>query len=323
MTECSFTRRSILGMFGATALVPLQATARPLGGVYGQAFGTDWGIIGPEQTDLTALRPDIMALFEGFDRGFSPWRADSEISRLNGEKAGTHVASAEMTIVSKAALEIAEASNGAFDPTVGPLVAQWGFGPIKGGHIPDWRGVSVNANTIGKTHDDLTLDLCGIAKGRALDLAAINIVNTRLENALIDLGGELTAIGQHPSGRAWQVAVEHPLSGDASVAVLALPDGRSVATSGVREHSYALNGQTWAHIIDPVTRQPVIGDLRSVTVVDDTAMMADGWATALFAAGDTNGPSLASKMGIDALFLFERDGNLHQHHTGDFQKMMV
>jgi thiamine biosynthesis lipoprotein len=200
-------------------------------------------------------------------------------------------------------LQIAEASAGAFDPTVGPLVARWGFGPITAGGAPDWRALWANRDGLGKARTDLTLDLCGIAKGWALDRAVETARLAGIDALLFDLGGEFAAIGRHPDGRDWRVAVEAPMRGQPAQAVLRLPPGMAVATSGTAAQSYALNGRRYSHIVGPGRDIPATAGHRSVTVVAADAMTADGWATALCAAGPEAGPALAERQGIAALFL--------------------
>ncbi|QEE36077.1 FAD:protein FMN transferase [Octadecabacter sp. SW4] len=309
------TRRAALGLIGAAVALPRLAGAAA-GAISGIAFGTTWQISGAAPADLEGLRPKIDALFAAIDAQMSPWRADSGLSRFNAMGAGDMAVDPETLHVTRAALALAQASGGAFDPTVGPLVARWGFGPIAGGATPDWRGLRVGNGAIGKTRDDLTLDLCGIAKGRALDLAVTLVRDAGGDNLLFDLGGELRALGQHPSGRDWRVAVQHPLPDQPPAATLRLAQGQAVATSGLRTQSYVLDGRTYGHIIDPGAQAPADGGLMSVTVLADDAMTADGWATALFAAGAGGGIDLARRNSVAALFLV-RDGTvIAQRATG-------
>lgn len=314
------SRRAFLGLVSAALVSPalsMPALARAAAPetLSGLAFGTTWRIVGPQGSDLERLRPALEGLFRGIDAEMSPWRPDSTASRFNASATG-QAASAEMIHVTQAALRLAEASDGAFDPTVGPLVARWGFGPIEGDGMPDWRGLQVETGRIGKARGDLTLDLCGIAKGRALDRASDLARRFGLDDLLLDLGGELFALGQHPEGRTWQVAVENPLSDQAPAAILHLPAGMAVATSGLSAQSYVLGTRLWGHIIDPATASPVDGRLRAVTVLAADAMTADGWATALFAAGDDAGPALARGRDIAALFLYDDSAALRRVETG-------
>jgi thiamine biosynthesis lipoprotein len=317
------TRRNALGMIGATLVLPQIARAAATRSIEGAAFGTTWQLVASHHDDLDRLREDIDALFAMIDQQMSPWRSDSDISRFNTMGAGWHRADAEMIHVATAALDLAKLSLGAFDPTVGPLVAQWGFGPIEGGLEPDWRGLSLGDGGIGKAHDELTLDLCGIAKGRALDLA-VDLVKARgVEDFLFDLGGELKAFGQHPSGRSYRVAVQHPVAAEPAPATLRLDSGLAVATSGLRTQSYEFADNTYGHIIDPRTNAPANDHLLSVTVVGQVAMIADGWATALFAAGLSGGPDLAQSNNIDALFLTGEGAGISSLRTGAIERSLL
>jgi len=325
MTERAYfpSRRHALGLIGATLLCPRTGWAQGLDGISGAAFGTGWRLVGPPVVDLMNIQPDIEALFATIDRQMSPWRPDSALSQFNAAPAGSQAAEAEIIHVAHHALTLANQSGGAFDPTVGPLVAQWGFGPIEGGATPNWRGLSAGNGRIGKTQGDLTFDLCGIAKGRALDLAVDLAAQANLGNLLFDLGGELKALGHHPSGRDWQIAVQHPLPDHAPTAMIRLPTGRAVATSGQRTQSYELGGRVYGHIIDPAARSPADTGLLTVTVLADEAMMADGWATALFAAGATDGPAQASDHAIDALFLVRDGASFRQIRTGAIEGILL
>lgn len=321
MTHTS--RRHFLSLSGAALLWPVVGRAAALEGLSGAAFGTSWHLTGPAGAPLERLRPAIAALFDEIDRQMSPWRPDSALSKFNRARSGEHELPAETVFVARAALSVARRTAGAFDPTVGPLVARWGFGPIEGSGTPDWHELRAEEGGLSKTRDGITLDLCGIAKGRALDRVGALLRDAGMEGALFDLGGELAALGRHPSGRDWRVAVEHPLGTGPAPAALRLAPGASVATSGVRAQSYRAGQRTYSHIIDPATGAPVDGGLLSVSVVAPDAMTADAWATALFAAGETRGPELAERSGIDALFLTRNGTALGMRRTGAMGEYML
>ena len=325
MTRPTFqlSRRNALGLIGAAISLPQVAQAAGIEVLSGTAFGTHWQLAGGQGRNLEGLRSGIEGLFAQVDLQFSPWRPDSAISLFNLGVEGMVVVDPSLLQVTAAALEIARQSEGRFDPTVGPLVSRWGFGPIDSSGTPDWRGVTVAEGRLSKARDDLTLDLCGIAKGWALDQAALLARSEGFEDLLLEIGGEFLALGAHPEGRSWRVAVESPLPLLPALAALHLPPGTAVATSGVRAQSFVLNGRLYSHIIDPLTRTPVEGALRSVTVVAEDAMTADGWATALFAAGDRVGPELAAALDIAALFLIEDRGALRQVRTGRINPLIL
>ncbi|MBF9033674.1 FAD:protein FMN transferase [Rhodobacterales bacterium HKCCE2091] len=317
-------RRGVLGLAAGALAWPVTGRAAPVAGITGAAFGTTWRLAAPDNAGAGALRPAFDALFAGIDREMSPWRADSDVSRLNAGGAGPHPVPPGLSRVIGAALDLSAESSGRFDPTLGPLVARWGFGPIEGEADPGPAALTFRPGEVTKARAGVTFDPCGIAKGHALDRAAELAEARGHESLLIDLGGELRAIGRHPDGRDWQVAVEEPLGRAGAAAVLRLPAGMSVATSGSAAQGYDLGGRRWSHIIDPATGEPATGRLRSVTVLSDSAMAADGWATALFAAGDAAGPDLARTRGLAALFLLDRPGGgLRTVTTGAMAEVLL
>lgn len=322
------SRRRFLALASAASLglfAPAVARGGPaLAMVEGRAFGTGWSVSLPAGTEAPGLRARLDALLAELDLAFSPWRADSVISRFNAGAAADMPVSAEIAEVTRSALDIAAASGGRFDPTVGPLVARWGHGPIRDGETPagGWRQLAAGNGHIARAAPALTLDLCGIAKGHALDRMAALVREAGHGDFLIDLGGELAAQGRHPSGRAWHVAIEDPRPDAQGHAGVLRLDGMAVATSGDRANGYDLGGRRYSHIIDPTTREPVEGALASVSVLMPTAREADGWATALMAAGKA-GPELARGRDIAALFLLRDGAELRRVATGRFQQHLA
>lgn len=325
MRATRFNRRKVLALGAAALLMPAYARgATPLTGISGSAFGTGWSVSLPDAANLSGLRERLDGLLAAIDLAFSPWRTDSVLGRFNAGDAGEMAASDEIVAVARAALYIAKASDGRFDPTVGPLVARWGFGPIRKGETPanGWQGMRAGDGHIARDRRGLTLDLCGIAKGHALDRMAGLLRDRGHGDFLIDLGGELAARGRHPSGRIWQVGIEDPRPGFDGFAGALRLDGMAVATSGDRANGYDVAGRRYSHIIDPATREPVSGAPASVSVLMPTAREADGWATALMAAG-AGGVDLAKRQAIPALFLFRDAGGLRRVVTAGFDRHMV
>jgi len=325
----TLNRRTFTTLAGAASLTVLSGAgpalapsapivASPVIGLSGSAFGTTWRVVLAAGLDPRVIRPDIEAVLNKVDRQMSPWRTDSVLSQFNRASAGQHELPPETLHVTRAALDIARASGGAFDPTVGPLVARWGFGPIKGDSHTDWTSLIPSDTSLTKTHAGCTLDLCGIAKGFALDLIAERLWAIGLRDFLIEIGGELRGAGLHPEGRPWRSGIEDPRAGaDTLVSVITLRD-LAVATSGIRWNAVRFQDRAVTHIIDPDERHPVTDALASVSVIAPSAMMADGWATALMAAGPRRGPDLARQQDIAALFLIPEGGKLGRIATGGF-----
>nr|WP_272213467.1 FAD:protein FMN transferase [Marinicella sp. W31]MDC2879424.1 FAD:protein FMN transferase [Marinicella sp. W31] len=167
----ALTGTAFLAATGARAAAPAILKSAPATRqISGEAFATTWRVTVPDTARPEALRGEIEMLLSGFDRMMSPWRADSEISAFNLAGPGSKPVSAETAFVADSALELARKSNGWFDPSIGPLVARYGFGPIEGrtadGGAPSlWHALAVDGNRLEKTQNGATIDLCGIAKG--------------------------------------------------------------------------------------------------------------------------------------------------------------
>ncbi|MEW9612877.1 FAD:protein FMN transferase [Shinella sp. S4-D37] len=321
-------RRRFLALGGAALLLgtaPAQAReAAPVKVLSGAAFATGWRVALRDDANISGLQARLANTLHTIDLAFSPWRSDSMIGRFNRSHADEAVVSDAVVGVARSALGIAEASGGRFDPTVGPMVARWGFGPIeKGETLPDgWRKIRAGNGHVARTARGLTLDFCGIAKGYALDRMAADLLDAGHEDFLVDLGGELAARGRHPSGRAWHVGIENPLPDAEGLNGVLQLDGMAVATSGDRRNGYDVGGRRYSHIIDPSTLEPVAGAPASVSVLMPAALDADGWATALMAAGSA-GPDLARARDIAALFLFRHRDALRSVATGAFTRYLV
>lgn len=252
------------------------------------------------------LRPHL-AEFARIDSLMSNWTEDSEVARLNREAPhGPCSVHPEVLDVLRGALEVAEQSEGSFDPTIEPLVRLWGF---LGGspRLPEperieavhrrigWSGIRLDParRTVTFEHPKLAVDLGAIAKGHAADVVADALRREGIEDALVDLSGNMVPLG-HPPGRdSWVVGIRDPDSQAGWFASLRL-EGDAVATSGNYEQFVAADGRTFGHVLDPRTGWPARG-LDAVTVLAPRARLADAWATALLAAGPERARRLAAE----------------------------
>lgn len=283
----------------------------------GAAMGTTWTVrlVAPARMDLRALHAAVEAELDAVVAQMSNWDAESAISRFNAAAPGTrHPVAAGFRRVLDASLEIARASGGAFDPTIGPLVDAWGFGPPGPQVQPDaaraaalrvgWQRIDLDGAGLLQP-GGLQLDVCGIAKGHSVDAVAARLRALGIASAMVEVGGELYAWGRKPDGAPWRVLVE-AWQGDEDDArparVLAL-DGLAVATSGDRWHRREHEGRRIGHTLDPRSGAPVHGGPSAVTVVAGDAMRADAWATALTVLGADAGFALACARGLAARFV--------------------
>ena len=301
-------------------------------------MGTSWCVklVASPRADLHALHAGIQTELDRVVAQMSTWETDSDISRFNRSAAGTwHALPPEFFTVLSCALETARDSDGAYDPTIRPLVEAWGFGAAQGGYrVPSndelaaaqarvgWQRMSLhpdNASALqpGDTH----LDLSAIAKGYGVDLVAGHLRDTGIAAALVEVGGELYGYGRKPDGTMWQVLVEaspDATNDDEDVRVIAL-DGIAVATSGDHWHAFEQDGIRYSHTLDPRTGKPVVHASAAVTVIADDAMRADAWATALTVMGADAGHRFAQQRSIAARFVVRGDHRLIESMTDAFR----
>lgn len=220
------------------------------------------------------------------------------------------------------ARELALRSGELFNPALGALAALWGFhtqepsarrAPPAASAIEAWlqdapgmRDLRIEAD--GTLHSDnprLQLDLGAYAKGVAVDRAIARLRALGIDNAIVNAGGDLRAIGTR-GDRPWRIGVRHPRA-EVILAALALGEDESVFTSGDYERGFEHQGRYYHHILDPRSGYPAVG-LASVTVVAAQGAPADAAATALFVAGPTQWPQVARALGVTQVMLVEPDG---------------
>lgn len=303
--------------------------------LHGPTMGIRWSAsVDTDGTfDLATLQRDLAAAVQRVDDQMSPWKENSDLMRLNRAPLGTWVdLPAEMLEVLACALEVHRESAGAFNPCVGALVDAWGFGAAR--DVPDAQAIRAARDATPRAaHESLELDrpasrarrsaalqvdLCGIAKGYAVDCMARVLQQHGVRHALAALDGELRAVGGQASGTPWAVGLERPEAGRRAVhGVIELED-LAVATSGDYRHYVDVGATRLAHTMDPQRCAPVNNAVASVTVLARTCMQADAWATALLVAGPDQGPALAQRMRMDVLFLLRRAEGLAEVGLGRF-----
>ena len=303
--------------------------------LHGPTMGTRWSVsLDADVTlDLTALHRDLTAAVAQVDDQMSPWKPNSDLMRLNRAPLDTWVdLPADILEVLDSALEICRLSAGAFDPGVGALVDAWGFGAVR--ETPDAGAIRMAREAAprpshgcleldrpagrARKRAPVQLDLCGIAKGYAVDRMAAVLQRHSVWHALTALDGELRAVGSQSSGVPWAVALERPETGRRAVhGVIELQD-LAVAPSGDYRRCLQVGDARLAHTMDARRAAPVNNAVASVTVLATSCMHADAWATAMLVAGPGEGLALAQRMGLDALFLLRRAEGLVEMGLGRF-----
>lgn len=328
-------RASFLFVYLLLPLMLWSCSEQPKQHVFnGMTMGTSYQVklvLGQNASDnsvsIENLDEQIKNRLDALNQIFSTYIETSELMQFNqAQIAQPQIISEDMQFVMSIAQEIYDLTDGAFDPTVAPLVNLWGFGPkATGDIIPQAEQIQHTRKVIGLNYlvlnkaskeaqreRDIKLDLSAIAKGYAVDAVVELLESSGIEHYLVEVGGELRAGGHKPNGDLWRIAIEKP-SIDQSLSqgvqqVLSLQDV-AVATSGDYRNYFEKNGKRYSHTIDPRTGYPVDHGLASVTVIEKTAIRADALATAMMVMGPEDSLMLAEEYNIPVYILVkEADG---------------
>lgn len=306
--------------------------------ISGKTMGTNYSVkIGQahKKAELKAVKAEIDGLLVEINRQMSTYQKDSEISKLNQASMNTNVEiSPWFKEVLLYSLTLAEKTDGVYDPTLGPLVNLWGFGPVGSRKVPNDAQIEKAQTNVGfeklvlsqalgkdvaiKTRDGVYVDLSSSAKGFAVDKVSELLSKRSWKNHLVEIGGELKSSGAK-FGKDWIVGVEKPTESKQSVQ-FALPlKNMSIATSGDYRNFFKEGGKRYSHTIDKETGRPVENKLFSATVLSESCMEADALATALMALGPKKAQNYAYENEL-AVFLIYEDSNgaLKEHSSPVF-----
>lgn len=292
----------------------------------GKTMGTSYhvAIVMPEQRPEGDLAADIQAALDDVDEKMSTYKPESELNRLNRHPLNQPFnVSPELMYVLELSMEIYRDTAGAFDPSVGPLVDLWGFGPDYGEEsVPDQRDIAALVAREGfdslllspsmltaARETDIELDLSAVAKGYGADRVAELLGSKGITRYMVEVGGEVAVSGRNARGIPWQIAIERPVSGAREVQRVIPVSSGGMATSGDYRNYFERDGKRYSHTIDPRTGYPIDHSLASVTVVADSSARADALATAFMVMGTEAALNYAENKGIAILTLTkDREG---------------
>ena len=260
---------------------------------------------------------------ETYEQMLSATIKTSEISRINnagGEPVSVSDDTAELI---EKGIEYGELSGGLFDITIAPASSLWDFTDNEDKRIPDpdelaeavshidYRCVHVDGNTVVLTDPEAQIDLGGIAKGYIADRLKEYLEGEGIEHALIDLGGNMLALGGRYDGTDFRIGLQKPFAETGTaMAALSIND-QSVVTSGDYERYFEKDGVIYHHILAPSTGYPVQNDLDQVTIISERSVDGDALSTTCFAMGLEDGMELIRSLdGVEAIFV-TKDGEIH------------
>jgi thiamine biosynthesis lipoprotein len=292
-------------------------------------FGTlvEVTLIGVEEEHALTAYNAILDDFNYMHNTWHPWQRNA-LARINGLlKTGAPFSLAPSILpLITSAQTLSTQSEGLFNPAIGQLVKLWGFHSDERDEqlpppaqtdidallasAPNMNDIAIDGLTMRGSNENLHLDFGGFAKGYAVDIAINHLRELGVENAIINAGGDLRAIGRHDD-RAWRIGIRQP-RGEGVFASVDIEGDESVFTSGDYERFFEHDGKRYHHIIDPRTGRPA-NQTRSVTVIHRNGATADAAATALFVAGPKDWHRIARAMGIKYVMLIDQQGRVHMN----------
>ncbi|MFC4728705.1 FAD:protein FMN transferase [Coralloluteibacterium thermophilus] len=331
-------------LFAALALAASVAGAgERVRAFAGESMGTTWSVqvVAPADVDDDTLRGAVEAEFAAIVAQMSAWEPDSDLARFNAAPAGSrHALPAPLSDVLAYALALAEATGGAFDPTVGALTEAWGFGTGAPRTAPPsaealagararvgWQRLDFDPATGGATQPGgLLLDVNALVPGFAADRAGARLAALGATASLVEIGGEFRARGSKPDGSPWRIAVELPPDAHGvegrRAAVVALRDAAAGSSGDYRAY-FEHAGRRYGHTLDPRTGEPVAHGLAAVTVLDAEAMHADAQAAAIMVLGPRAGWRWARRQGLAALLVERRGDGFRVRTTPQFRRALA
>ena len=329
LLRCAFSLLPVLFPFQHRAAQEFPATTRHVSEFRGLTMGGTFSVKVVtardelESTGFGDVDRALRASLNRINRLMSTWDDDSELSRFNRSTSlQPFPVSPETFDVFQWSIDVGILTGGALDVTVGPLVDAWGFGPsgprnavpteeeiarLREAMGPDRIELNRAALTVRKTRPEVRCDLSSVVPGYAADRLATELSNRGFTDFLVDVGGEVRTRGRNETGTAWQVAIERPEPYSDAIQRLVPISDLAITTAGDYRKYREVGGQRVTHILDPRTGRPLTHRLASVTVIDELAVRADAFDTALMVLGEDEGMALAKRLNLAALFI-ERTG---------------
>ncbi|TAN83585.1 MAG: FAD:protein FMN transferase [Gallionella sp.] len=291
-------------------------------------FGTlvEISVYGEPEPRARQAVSDVLHELQRLHNMLHAWKP-SELSELNAAfaKGESKAVSPELAAMLQDAAQISQQSQGLFNPAIGGLVQLWGFHadefkPVQPDEklIAQWvagnpqmSDIAIEQGKASSKNKSVQLDLGGYAKGYALDRAAGLLRGQGIHNALLNIGGNILALGQH-GNRPWRVGIQHPRKSGA-LATLELHDGEAIGTSGDYQRYFMLGNTRYCHLIDPRSGYPMQG-VQAVTILTrgpHAGALSDAASKPLFISGTNGWRAAAARMNLPEAMLVDARGNIH------------
>lgn len=306
--------------------------------VGGPTMGTRWSASWVADSEQDSLeRGRVQQALENelarINALMSTWDPASELSLFNASQSVESVElHADTLKVIDAALPISRLTSGRYDITLKPIIELWGFSRDTVTPTPTDNDITAAlavsghnqlvriGNTIRKRKPAISIDVSSLAKGYAVDQLGEVLEAAGITRYLIDIGGELRARGTRADGLVWRVGIENP---EGYVPQIINLNDAHVATSGSYRNYRMENGKRLSHIIDGATGKPIEHDVASVSVVHESTMLADAWATALLVVGEVDALRLVNEQALKAQLTLYRNGRFERISSPAFDALLV
>lgn len=312
--------------------------------ISGKTMGTTYSItiVSAGHTNFAELKEKIDKRLKEINMCMSTYIKESEISRFNASnkiKENFFISDDFITVVTVAE-NLYKLTNGAWDGTINPLVDLWGFGKSESKRqVPGKKKIDellndigfnkiiISKNSLKKKTGAATIDLASIAKGYAVDQIADLVKKNKIDNFLVEIGGEVYASGFKIDGNCWKIGINTPVKNTPynKVYKIITLHNKALATSGDYRNYFEVNGKSYSHILDPRTGYPVTNGVTSVSVIAENCAFADGLATAVMVLGRKKGLELINRLDdVEGLIVVrENAGVLTDYYSKTFSKYSI
>jgi FAD:protein FMN transferase len=303
--------------------------------VQGETMGTTYTVkyLDPKNRNFKVSIDSILILF---NQCLSTYIPDSEISIFNNQADSIQFKLPFFYPVLKRSQEVYQASEGAFDPTVLPLVKAWGFGPNRKDQVEkpkidsllqlvSFNNLVFNEFGVKKLKKNVQVDFNAIAQGYGVDVIGDFLKFHKINDFMVEIGGEILCQGKNEEGKFWTIGIENPQfeeKGGEQVQAIVQMENRALATSGNYRKFYLKDGKKYAHTIDPKTGYPVQHSLLSASVFAPDAMSADAFATAMMVIGKDRAIALAQKQHLAIFLVYDENGQTKTYTSDGLHLVM-
>lgn len=281
------------------------------------------------------LKPSIDSLLLQFNMTFSTYESESMVSQFN--RSSRVLATPWLEDLHHRSTKVNEATQGAFDPTIGPLVSFWGFGSTPNSlkkdssmveslkRLVDYKQIGLENGYLVKKNPNQQLDYSAVAKGYGVDVVARFLESKGIKSYMVEIGGEIRVGAQKPSEEQWVLAIEDVNEMERSGKIFISLINSSIATSGnYRNYRVdSLTGAKYQHTIDPRVGYPVKNELLSVSVITENCLEADAYATALMVMGVEQSKAFAEENNLDVCLIYSDQEEIKVYYSSEFKKYVL